>query len=58
MKILIMSIKKMENEGIGWVRGGEQIGYFKNKITELKQGGGIKEFYSLKFVYNFPYDDD
>jgi hypothetical protein len=42
MKVLILSKKKFEKEGVGWTRGGEQIGYFKNKITELKQGGGIK----------------
>jgi hypothetical protein len=58
MKVLVLSRKKYERERVGWVRGGEEIGYFKNSITELKQGGGLKEFYSLKFVYHFAYDND
>jgi hypothetical protein len=33
MKILIFSMKKYLNEEIGWVRGGEEIGYFSNKMS-------------------------
>jgi 1,4-dihydroxy-2-naphthoyl-CoA synthase len=33
MKIIIFSMKKFMNEGVGWVRGGEEIAYFKNGIT-------------------------
>lgn len=52
-------MKKFVDGGVGWVRGGEEISYFGNKITERKEGGGkVKQFYTLKFVYTYEYEDD
>jgi hypothetical protein len=42
MKVLILSMKKFESEGVGWSRGGEDFMYFRNRITEVKQNGVSK----------------
>lgn len=59
MKVLIFSMKKYLQEGVGWVRGGEEIAYFANKISEKKENNlTVKKFYSLKFAYSFEYEED
>jgi hypothetical protein len=53
MKPLIYSEKKVDEEGIGWFRGGHNIGYYRNGIKKEKGNS-----YTLTFKYSFEYDDD
>ena len=48
------------NKGIGWIRAGSNICYYKNYFprTAAAGGGGIKSYYTMSFVIEFPHDDD
>lgn len=55
---MIFSKKKSVDKGSGWVRGGEEISYFKNFFSENIIGNKMKNFYSLRFSYFFEYEED
>jgi hypothetical protein len=58
MKILIYSQKKVENENVGWYRGGTSIKYFRNHYRRELPKVGARHHYTLTFIHKFEFDDD
>ena len=56
MKIAIYSDRKVKDIGVGWHKGGTDIGYFKNNIR--RDFNFTKYFYTLTYTHTFEYDDD
>ncbi|CAI2375593.1 unnamed protein product [Moneuplotes crassus] len=54
MKPLVYSTKKVEEDGIGWYRGGENICYYQNSTKKSSSG----YMFSLSFEIEFPFDND
>ena len=58
MKVLIFSEKKLENEGIGWYRSGEDIAYFQNNYRRESMTNYQRCYHTFTFTYKFDYDFD
>ncbi len=58
MKVLTYSEKKLENEGTGWHRNGEDISYFQNNYRREAMTNYQRCYYTFTFTYKFEYDQD
>ena len=56
MKLVAYSIKKNEEQNIGWYRAGNDISYFANEIRRSSKFA--KCFYTLRFSYTFESTND
>ncbi|EDV26507.1 uncharacterized protein TRIADDRAFT_22351, partial [Trichoplax adhaerens] len=48
------------NKGVGWIRLGSNICYYKNHFPRsiAAGGGGMKSYYTMSFAIDFPHSDD
>ncbi|CAD8161043.1 unnamed protein product [Paramecium octaurelia] len=53
---VVYSIKSNKTKGIGWIKAGTNVVYFKNKYK--KENSTTKTYYTLSFSYKFEYSND
>ncbi|CAD8173931.1 unnamed protein product [Paramecium pentaurelia] len=53
---VVFSTKCNRSKGIGWVKAGHNIIYFRNKFK--RENSSLKTYYTLSFSYKFEYSND